>query len=113
MTARPESGSPQDGARIESAGGCLLLVFSQFGGALAVAVLALLIAMREPWHFSLLDVAYFVVLALWILAQRAQHARESAPSAGGDPAAPWTRVAALSAFGALAVWVVAHLVQLG
>lgn len=113
MSTKPPPAAGGDGARIETAGGCLLLVFSQFGGALVLGVLALLIAMRESWSFSWRDLAFGIALAGWLLAQRAQREREGASNGGSEGHASMSRGAILSILAAIAVWVAAHAVSLG
>lgn len=101
---------PKDGPRIESPGGCLLHVFSEFLGALLLLVVALVIAMRETWRFSLLDGAYFALLILWLLARR--RAAASIPQGSTGAAKPvW--MAAVIPVVSFAVWLLANAIQIG
>lgn len=110
MSATQRPDEPKEGPRIESAGGCVLHVFSEFLGALILLVVALVIAMRETWRFSWLDGAYFALLILWLFARR--RAAASAAQGSTRVAEPGWRVALIPVV-SVAVWLVANAIQLG
>ena len=65
MTAPVDPSDPRDQRtpRIDSLGGLLLIVFARMAGYAALLILALIIARRAGWSFSVADILFWLCAA--------------------------------------------------
>ena len=104
MTAPVDPSDPRDQRtpRIDSLGGLLLIVFARMAGYAALLILALIIARRAGWSFSVADILF------WLCAVAIPVAQRRADSAGGaSPPAMMPRMLVHLGVAAL-LWAGAH-----
>jgi hypothetical protein len=89
MTEPLPAPAPRPDTRpVDSARGCLLVLFSTIGGYGILAILALVMLRQPAWQLSLLDAAYLAVTVGMLLAQNAcrkQGYESAGPSGSARP----------------------------